>query len=101
MRVNVSDGMPYGICGSCKCSTIAKMDNGGLIGRCSEFGARLYRPVVSCNGYQEKGRQDLYDMKQAAFIIEINPKGKVGFLKPGDTGHKEAISRLVNPLTNE
>lgn len=58
---------------------------------------RIFRPVVSCNSYDDKRIAPLYQMEKIAWRFSVDDKKKtMGFMKPADfkaklksSGHEE------------
>ena len=92
MRVHLRDETQHDLCRTCQHSTIYTDAHGRESKVCSELPSghgRVLAEIVKCNGYAAKNTMDEWDMKQIAWVIEINPKNReyVGFRPPKT--HKE------------
>lgn len=75
------DTKKFGLC--CDCSelraSISKF--GSIFARCYEFDKNLNSsdPIEKCSDYKKKGSMTLWDMKEIAYIIEVDKK-EIGFI---------------------
>lgn len=85
MRVHVRQGDTEGLCASCKWLRVATFDNGERWIGCGAWGADGIKPiprrVIECSQYDERGRMELWEMKQSAWLIDTVRK-RVGFYAP-------------------
>jgi hypothetical protein len=69
-----------GMCHDCKYCAVTEFEFTGFIAKCNYHEALLNRKdrVVRCNSYFKRGHMTMYDMRDIAYILELDKK-KVGF----------------------
>jgi hypothetical protein len=85
MRINVKGGTARGdedLCATCRYSLIRVGSNGAKTVKCDFFGRVWYEPTVECSNYSDRRVPYLGEMKEIAWTVTPNPKGKVGFEAP-------------------
>lgn len=77
---NIFDEDIFGICHDCMHFRCAETKYGNAFANCWEFEVRLNAsdPVTKCSQYKKRGEMTLIEMKDMAYIIEIE-KRKAGF----------------------
>ncbi len=70
----------FGLCRTCSYFRAAETMYGTVFARCDSFDIRLKAgdPIVECSCYNKVGLLTIHDMKEMAYIIELNKK-KIGF----------------------
>ena len=84
MKLSVRPGHSPGICGSCRNGMVKEDDRGDRQTFCSSLmkPLRIFRPVVRCTDYEERTRESEHDMRQIAWVLRTDKRGKVGFAPP-------------------
>ncbi len=80
-----SHSQRFGLCHTCVCFRFAETEFKVVFARCSYFRSdvRDNEPIKKCSEYEEKGRMDLADMGQIAYMIE-KKKNNIGFCNEDD-----------------
>ncbi len=94
----------YSICDTCTSAQVFRESSGKTRVYCNKLGSYLPRPVEACNKYSKIGELDLFELKQLAWLIDLDPRRKAGFawLKPGkDSGKRKDLMRDVEPDSYE
>lgn len=99
ININVEGGtarLGENLCKTCRWSVIAEMVNGKTHAQCTQFdNISLTAAVVRCNSYQNKNTADLYSMKEIAWTITADPKGKMGFAPPNPNKKPDPLDDLL------
>ena len=85
ININVSGGTAKNgenLCKTCRHGISVEMANGRDVLRCQYMDKRISSPVLRCNVYQNQNTPDIYSMKEIAWEIKADPKGKLGFSPP-------------------
>ena len=79
----------FGICNNCKNFMFAEIEHGGIRAFCEswEINRNSQKRVIKCNQFSEVGTLSLWDMKEMAYIIELD--NEIGFIKSENNGKKE------------
>lgn len=85
-----------GLCSKCEFLEYVKFEDGSSMVKCSWFSKILRKRVESCSEFAVKGRASLREMKDAAWLIDVDPRRKVGFkwVKPRGEGREEMLERI-------
>jgi hypothetical protein len=81
-NIDVDGGTAKGgtnLCLTCTWAKIREAQDGKLWIRCAEFEAWVTTNTYRCNAYRHKNQPDIYNLKEVAWIVTPDPKGKVGF----------------------
>ena len=70
----------FGLCNDCKYLQLAKSEFRTIFTRCYKFDTKLtnIEKIIECTGYEQRYTMSLDEMKDIAYIIDINTK-KAGF----------------------
>ena len=70
----------YGICKDCEHLRYAKSEFAIRAAYCYDMRFRLHDsdPIIECKSFSQEGQMDLHDMKQIAWMVDIE-KRKCGF----------------------
>lgn len=79
---------PGSLCGSCSKAHIFTNEKGTRIRYCRVIERNIHYPVTQCTSYAERGALTRYEMEQIAWILEVSPRRKAGFMPPKDHGRK-------------
>lgn len=104
MSNKVRGGTPPGtnLCESCKHFKRLTYQNGNSFAQCGAFGSpimdnyTLRGDVAECNRHEEKNAEELWQLKDKAWIIEVSKSRKMGFISPTERKkkHQEEIDGL-------
>jgi hypothetical protein len=94
MRIDVKGGTPSiakDLCLTCLAGFIRESAQGKMTKYCNLFGRDINEVVVKCNMFNEKNDTDLQEMKQMAWFITPNAKGRglMGFKSNKDLTPEE------------
>lgn len=71
----------FGMCGSCRRASIVHHDNNDAWVYCNLFESRIRRRVVECNGWDDKAKPALWEMRKTAWILETDEsRNSIGFV---------------------
>jgi len=72
----------FGMCGNCGYLEYCRTEFGKFHAGCSNFDITLKggERIVDCTGFSKRGLMTLNDMKEIAYIIEVEKKKKAGLL---------------------
>ena len=93
----VRGGTPPGtnLCESCKFFKRLTYQNGKTAAQCAAFGSQmtdnywLEGDIAECTRHEAKDVEDLYQLKEKAWIIEITKSRKIGFISPTERNRKQ------------
>ena len=70
----------FGLCNDCKHLQLTKSEFRTIFAKCYEFEIKLnnVEKITECTGYEQRNTMTLNEMKDIAYIIDIDTK-KVGF----------------------
>jgi hypothetical protein len=77
---NIVQTNEFGLCNDCKYLQLAKSEFRIIFAKCFEFEIKLnnVEKIIECTSYDQRNTMSLNEMKDIAYIIDINTK-KVGF----------------------
>lgn len=85
ININVNGGTAKNgenLCKTCRHSVVMELANGATVQRCQYIDKQMRQAVLRCNQYQNQNTPDIFSMKEIAWEIKADPKGKLGFTPP-------------------
>lgn len=79
------------LCDTCKWGSRVTDNQNNSIHRCRLFDKDFENPISFCTEYTEKGKMNLYNMKEMAILINLDKPGQIGFIRPGSEQHKDFV----------
>ncbi len=61
---------------------------------CGKLNKFLKGVVLECSDFHRRGSMTIWDMRQTAWMIDLGPKGKIGFVRPGDKRHAKMVREM-------
>jgi hypothetical protein len=100
MRIDVEGGTAKGgvnLCLSCTWAKVREGQDGKTTIRCAEFEAWVTTNTYRCSAYRHKNQTDVYTMKEIAWIVTAETRGKIGFKQFKDLNEEEQrkVERLL------
>jgi hypothetical protein len=92
MHIEVDGGTAKGgvnLCLTCIWAKVREGADGKVAIRCTEFEAWITTNTYRCNTYRHRNQADIYTMKEIAWIVTPDVRGKVGFKPFKDLDEEE------------
>lgn len=96
-RIRIED-KTNSLCDTCKYATRVKhVGQNRVYIYCSQFrnmdGGSYVYPRDECGSYRDRNFVDLYDMKQVAWVVNVDKKNQIGFVTPKDCEKSDRYGR--------